>query len=148
VHFEVLLPFDAAPVSRRSNDDSCVLRVAAAGGSLLLVGDLEAGGEAAMLARHGAAALASSVIVVGHHGSRSSSSPAFVDAVRPAAAIHSAGYRNPFGHPHPVVWARWAGAGARNWRTDVDGAIAVAVGADGVVVEGERQRAPRYWHGR
>jgi competence protein ComEC len=148
VRFEVLHPFDPAPGARRSNDQSCVLRVAAAGGSMLLMGDLEAGGEAAMLARHGAAALASSVIVVGHHGSRSSSSPAFVDAVRPQAAIHSAGYRNPFGHPHPAVWARWAEAGARNWRTDGEGAIAVAVGADGVVVAGERQRAPRYWHGR
>ncbi|WP_068805801.1 DNA internalization-related competence protein ComEC/Rec2 [Thauera phenolivorans] len=147
VEFALLHPDDEGD-ARRDNDQSCVLRVAAPGGSLLLVGDLGSAGEAAMLARQGAAALASSVVVVGHHGSRTSSSPAFVDAVRAEAAIHSAGYRNPFGHPHPAVWARWAEAGARNWRTDSQGAILVEVGADGVALSAARERAPRYWHGR
>lgn len=147
VEFALLHPADAGS-ARRDNDQSCVLRVASPGGSLLLVGDLGSAGEAALLARHGAAALASAVVVVGHHGSRTSSSPAFVDAVQAEAAIHSAGYRNPFGHPHPAVWARWAEAGARNWRTDSQGAITVEVGADGVALAAARERAPRYWHGR
>ncbi|MBN8442600.1 MAG: DNA internalization-related competence protein ComEC/Rec2 [Thauera sp.] len=147
VRFEVLHPAPAGRRARRNNDQSCVLRVVAEGGSLLLVGDLEARGEAGLLARYGAEALASSVVVVGHHGSRSSSSPAFVDAVLPEAAVHSAGYRNRFGHPDPAVWARWTQAGARNWRTDSQGAIGIRVDTDGVRVEAERQQRPRYWHG-
>ena len=83
--------------------------------------------------------------------SRSSSSPAFVDATLPAHVVHSAGYRNAFGHPHPQVWARWTDAGARNWRTDAQGAIGTVFSADadeGVTVHAERERKPRYWHGR
>ncbi|ATE59600.1 DNA internalization-related competence protein ComEC/Rec2 [Thauera sinica] len=148
VRFEVLHPWPGGRPARRNNDLSCVVKVTAGGGSLLLVGDLEAPGEAAMIARHGVDALASSVVVVGHHGSRSSSSPAFVDAVMPEAAIHSAGYRNRFGHPHPAVWARWAGAGARNWRTDSQGAIGIRVTAAGIDVAAAREQRPRYWHGR
>lgn len=148
VRFEVLHPWGDGRRVRRNNDLSCVLKVTGAGGSLLLVGDLETRGEAAMIARHGAEALASSVVVVGHHGSRTSSSAAFVDAVLPEAAIHSAGYRNRFGHPFPAVWARWAEAGARNWRTDSQGAIRVEVTASGADVTAARQQNPRYWHGR
>ncbi len=148
VRFEVLHPWGDGRRVRRNNDLSCVVKVTGAGGSLLLVGDLETRGEAAMIARHGAQALASSVVVVGHHGSRTSSSAAFVDAVLPEAAIHSAGYRNRFGHPFPAVWARWAEAGARNWRTDSQGAIRVEVTAAGADVTAARQQNPRYWHGR
>ena len=104
-----------------------------------------------MWARLPVAALESEVVVSAHHGSRSSSSPAFVDATLPAHVVHSAGYRNAFGHPHPLVWARWAEAGARNWRTDAQGAIGIVFAADadeGVTVLGARTRVPRYWHGR
>ncbi len=154
VVFEILHPVpvpgpEPATLSgRRSNDHSCVLRVVADGGSLLLTGDVEATAEAAMLARLGRIGLASSVIVSAHHGSRSSSSPTFVDAVLPEAVIHSAGYRNPFGHPHADVWARWSEAGARNWRTDSQGAIRVEIGTEGVDIVAQRTLRPRYWHGR
>lgn len=147
VRFEVLHPPAGRAPSRRNNDDSCVIRVEAEGGSLLLVGDIEQRAEAELLARHGDR-LASSVVVVAHHGSRSSSASAFVDAALPEAAVFSVGYRNPFGHPHPAVWARWAEAGARNWRTDSQGAVEIVVDAGGVDIGAERARSPRYWHGR
>lgn len=147
VRFAVLHPVAGRPPARRNNDDSCVIRVEAAGGSLLLVGDIEQRAEAGLVAR-AAPLLASSVVVAAHHGSRSSSSPAFVDASLPEAVVFSVGYRNMFGHPHPAVWARWAEAGARSWRTDSQGAVEVRVDAAGVEVQALRQRAPRYWHGR
>jgi competence protein ComEC len=100
-----------------------------------------------MISRSGDA-LASSVVVVPHHGSKSSSSAAFVDAVAPQHAIHSAGWLNQFRHPHPTTLERWAQAGARNWRTDTQGAIRIDVGVTGVQVGAERERAARYWHGR
>ena len=152
VDFEVLHPFaEHAPIPAEGNDSSCVLRVAGPGGAVLLAGDVEAPGEARMLARHPAARLAADVVVSAHHGSRSSSSAAFVDALLPAHVIHSAGHRNSFGHPHAQVWARWAEAGARNWRTDSQGAIEVRIAAnadDGVDIRAWRGEAARYWHGR
>ncbi|WP_083953638.1 DNA internalization-related competence protein ComEC/Rec2 [Thauera butanivorans] len=154
VEFAFLHPDGEAPRpagGRHDNDRSCVLRVANPAGVLLLLGDVESAGEQAMLARHGEAALAADVVVSGHHGSRSSSSAALVDATLPQAVIHSVGHRNTFGHPHPQVWARWAAAGARNWRTDSQGAVEAVFAADadaGVGLRAQRLREPRYWHGR
>ena len=104
-----------------------------------------------LIRRQPPAGLSAVVVVSAHHGSRSSSSPAFVDATLPEHVIHSAGSRNSFGHPHPDVWARWSGAGARNWRTDAQGAIVIEFAAapgDGVQVSAVRETRPRYWHGR
>lgn len=154
VRFELLHPAaaDGARASgRHGNDRSCVLKVTAAAGALLLTGDVTAAAEAAVLGRFGAARLASTVVVSAHHGSRSSSSPPFVDATRPLAVVHSAGHRNPFGHPHAAVSARWAAVGARNLRTDRDGAIGLRFGATagaGVEVQPWRRAHRRYWHGR
>lgn len=147
VAFEVLHPQPGHAPARRNNDDSCVLRVRGAGGSALLVGDIEARAEAALVGRLGDA-LASELIVVAHHGSRSSSTARFVDSVLPEAALFSSGYRNPYGHPHPAVWARWQEAGARNWRTDEQGGLIARMGREGLAVEAVRALRPRYWHGR
>ena len=152
VRFEVLHPLAELPLGKNhDNDASCVLRVSGPSGAVLLTGDIGVAAEAAVLARMQAGALRTEVVVSAHHGSRSSSSPTFVDATLPAHVVHSAGYRNSFGHPHPQVWARWAEAGARNWRTDAQGAIGMVFSADadeGVTVFAERERTPRYWHGR
>lgn len=152
VRFEILHPLAGQSAGRRhDNDASCVLQVAGPAGALLLTGDIGMAAEAALLARVTTDALRSEVVVSAHHGSRSSSSAAFVDATLPAHVVHSAGHRNAFGHPHPQVWARWAGAGARNWRTDAQGAIGMVFAADadvGVEVFAARERSPRYWHGR
>ena len=153
VRFELLNPVRqlqrAAP--REDNDGSCVLRVSNAAGSLLLTGDIGAAAERDIVARSPGGELTADVVVSGHHGSRSSSSDAFVAATLPEAVIHSAGHRNAFGHPHPEVWARWAQAGARNWRTDSQGAIQAefsSVGGSGVALSAHRKVEPRYWHGR
>lgn len=152
VDFEFLHPPAHGELAGRAgNEQSCVLRVRAPEGSLLLNGDIGAASEAALLAAHGAAALATTVVVSAHHGSRSSSSAPFVDATMAEAVIHSVGHGNAFSHPHPQVWARWAWAGARNWRTDGQGAIEVDVAAaqgGGVRLYAQRERRARYWHGR
>ena len=66
------------------------------------------------------------VLKIPHHGSRSSSSPAFLAAVRPRVAMVSAGAHNPFGHPSPEVLERYRRAGALVLRTDLDGDVDVA----------------------
>lgn len=150
VRFEVLHPRADRPAYDKANDNSCVIRIVGAGGSMLLTGDIESVAERAVLGWAGERVtdLASDVVVVPHHGSRTSSSPAFVRAVSPKHAIHVAGSLNRFRHPHPEVWARWAQAGARNWRTDGQGAIRVQARTQGVELVAERMRRMRYWHGR
>ena len=71
----------------------------------MLSGDLEKDGEALLVSRYGAE-LQSDILLVGHHGSKTSTSPIFLNAVKPAQAWISAGFNNRFGHPHAAVMAR------------------------------------------
>jgi competence protein ComEC len=112
-------PFNAPEA--RANERAVVLRLEYGLASFLLVSDIGAPAERAMLATH--VPLAATVLKVGHHGSRSSSTPEFLDAVRPAFAIISVGGRNAYGHPAPDALARLAAVRARVLRTDRDGAV-------------------------
>ena len=144
VDFSVLhpLPADyAAPA--KPNALSCVLRVQAGDASALLAGDIEAPQEQVLLAR--GADLAADVLVVPHHGSRTSSSLAFVQAVRPRWALVQAGYRNRFGHPVAEVMARYPSVGAQVVDSPHCGAMHWHT-ARPDVVQCERQDAARYWH--
>lgn len=147
VEFEILHPAGSAyaDAARKSNDLSCVLRVASDGGSVLLTGDIEAASEMEILARDATAD--ADVLVVPHHGSRTSSTLAFIRAVSPRFAVIAAGYRNRFGHPRGEILARYARAGAARPRTDLQGAITLTL-AKGKPVEAiaERERRRRYWY--
>jgi len=149
VRFEFLHPSMAgyADPGVSANDLSCVLKVSGSGGSVLLTGDLEWRGEEELL-RRGADALRAQVLVVPHHGSSTSSTPAFVRAVSPRFAVFPVGYFNRFGHPRPEVVERYRELGSRIVRTDEAGAVRIVLDDDGVSVEGQREIAPRYWHGR
>ena len=145
VTFTLLHPTGAhyANPRTRSNDLSCVLRIDSAWGSALLTGDIEAASERELVAAD-AAALRADVLVVPHHGSRTSSTPAFVAAVAPDAAVFTPGYRNRFGHPRPEVVARYAAAA--RYRTDLDGALEFSFAAgSGLRPQAERERRRRYW---
>jgi competence protein ComEC len=146
VAFEVLHPARAAydDTTRKTNDRSCVVRVAGAGGSVLLTGDIEAVSEGEMLGRH--EDLAADVLVVPHHGSRTSSTPSFIAAVTPDIAVVAAGYRNRFGHPRADVVARYVDAGTTVPRTDRQGAITLTLPPrHEVEIVAERERRRRYW---
>ena len=86
-----------------------------------------------------------------HHGSRTSSSAAFLDAVRPRVAVIQAGYRNRFGHPAPDVLERYRARGVAVYTTPdcgawhADGAEAAAAGGPAASAC-ERDRRRRYWH--
>ncbi len=126
VRFEVLHPTQTDLQDREhlpTNALSCVLHVQADGGqSLLLTGDIEAPQEQALLARWPADRLRSTVLVVPHHGSRTSSTPAFLAAVRAQEAVIQAGRRNRYGHPSPQVVARYAALGVHVDATPACGA--------------------------
>jgi len=134
-----------AGTAQRPNTLSCVLRISAAGQpAALLTGDIEREQEWALVGRLGEA-LRSEVLVVPHHGSRTSSTPVFIEAVRPRVAVVQSGYRNRFGHPaedveqryreRGLTWVNSPVCGAWRWRSDETGAGSC-----------QRDLARRYWH--
>ena len=112
VAFEVL-GGDRAALS--GNDASLVLRVRYGRTAFLFPGDVETAGEEAAVRGGG---LSADIVKVPHHGSRTSSSPAFVAAVRPRFAVVSVGAMNRFGFPRPETLERWRASGAEVLRTD------------------------------
>nr|MBP9088941.1 DNA internalization-related competence protein ComEC/Rec2 [Kofleriaceae bacterium] len=114
---------------RTVNDNSAVLLLEYAERRVLFLGDIEHEGEMNLLT----ALPVVDVVKVAHHGSRTSSDPDLVEVVRPAIAVISCGFANPFGFPHPEVLARWQQAGSRVLRTDQDGAITVQIAPDGAL---------------
>lgn len=145
VGFRMLHPLarDAGRAGR-DNARSCVLRIDAGGASVLITADIERDSEAALLAA--GAPLAATILVVPHHGSATSSTEAFLDAVRPAWGWIPAGYRNRFGHPHADVVSRYRHRAVRLLRSDASGAVSARLAPDGVRVEAWRARRQRYWH--
>jgi hypothetical protein len=97
----------------------------------LLAGDVEEEIDPSLLAGH---LPPIDLLKVAHHGSRTATTDAFVAAIRPRVAVASAGAGNPYGHPARATLDRLAGAGARVYRTDRDGSVAVAFDADGMSV--------------
>lgn len=145
VRFDVLHP-SAASYGRtiKDNDRSCVLRITAAGGAVLVTGDIERRAEEALLADR--APLAADVLVAPHQGSNTSSTQAFVDAVRPGVVIFPVGYRNRFGHPHAAVVERYRQLGSTLYRTDSDGAVLIAIPPEGAIkIDRYRSVYRRYW---
>lgn len=106
-----------------SNENSAVLQISFGDVRFLLTGDIESEAEATLVERYTNDQLQSDVLVVAHHGSRTSSSAAFLDAVKPSVAVIPVGFNNPYGHPHDEVMVRLRFRGLVIHRTDFDGTI-------------------------
>ena len=115
---------------RVRNDDSIVIELRHDDVSIVLPGDIGAEVEPAVAAALDPAPLR--ILKAPHHGSRSSSSAAFIQALKPSLAVVSAGRRNLFGHPHPDVVARYQAAGVNVLRTGNDGAVALCTDGERV----------------
>jgi competence protein ComEC len=122
---------------------STIVLVRAGEVRVLLVGDAERPEEDWLLARYGDS-LRADVLKVGHHGSSTSSSDAFLAAVRPRIALVSVGLGNSYGHPSPDVMATLAARGAQVLRTDRLGTIVVRTDGRRLLVDakGERWELP------
>jgi len=110
---------------RNHNNNSLVVRVSLGAVSFLFPGDIMAAAEKELV-RLAGGRLASTVLMAPHHGSRSSSSAAFVDAVKPAVVVFSAGRRGRYRFPHPAVVERYAGADCRIFCTAKNGAVRIS----------------------
>lgn len=121
------------------NEMSIVMKAGFGACSVLFTGDIGKAAEQ-MLSKDDVRA---TVLKVAHHGGRYSSSAGFIDKVRPSVAVVSVGRYNPFGHPHAETLERYALAGTRLLRTDMDGAVTVVTdggecSVSGHLTQGER----------
>lgn len=111
------------------NDDSLVLELRYGQVSMLFTGDI--GREVEQTLAPALDDLLPLVVLKSpHHGSGTSSSAAFLDALRPRVVLVSAGRGNPYGHPRPEVLARYDEVGATVFRTDRDGQIDLITDGD------------------
>ncbi len=145
VRFDVLHPPpEAYDEARKPNGMSCVVKVTAPQGTALLTGDIERQQEADLLGTQ-REALHSDLLLVPHHGSRTSSTAAFIDAVKPSVAVIQSGYRNRFGHPVPEVLGRLQAERAAIHTSPACGAWHWPAGARADQGQCEREIARRYW---
>ncbi|NLA58889.1 MAG: MBL fold metallo-hydrolase [Firmicutes bacterium] len=120
---EVLVLNPQEPFLKGLNSNSVVLALAYGETVVLLTGDIEAEAEERIL--EGNRLIRANILKVAHHGSRTSSTPAFLEAVRPDIAVISAGADNQYGHPHPETLAALQAVDSRVFQTDLVGTIIV-----------------------
>jgi competence protein ComEC len=125
--------------NRELNANSVILRVTHGDFRMLLMADAEEETEETLLA-HGED-LSAHVLKVAHHGSRYASSAAFLARVGPEAAIVSCGSGNEYNHPAQETLDRLRSAGARVYRTDLQGTITVRSDGRAYAIEPDRQSA-------
>jgi competence protein ComEC len=113
--------------------DVAILRVDYGQTCLLLAASAGAEAERAMLAQDLPPGVRCDVLQVGRHGSEAASTAVFLEAVRPALAVISAGEGNRAGDPDERTLARLSEVGATVLRTDEVGSVEAI--SDGVGVE-------------
>ncbi|GIZ53555.1 DNA internalization-related competence protein ComEC/Rec2 [Noviherbaspirillum aridicola] len=147
-HFDLLYPSPEQYERKKAkpNHRSCTLRIRLGEHVILLPGDIESAQEAELVRTMGDD-LRATVLFAPHHGSGTSSTPPFLEAVRPALAIFQIGYRNRYRHPKEEVYRRYGEFGIRRLRTDASGAITLRFGREMQVAE-YRATDARYWHKR
>jgi competence protein ComEC len=148
VRFEMLQPTaeSYAIATLKPNARSCTLKISYQGLSALLTGDIEAAQERALLERM-PDKLAASVLLAPHHGSGTSSTLAFLQAVKPGIALFQVGYRNRYRHPKPEIFERYRSLGINRLRTDESGAISVELD-EAITFSEYRSTHRRYWQSR
>jgi competence protein ComEC len=129
------VPRDPPDGGTSINNVSIVLLGAFGAQRFLLAGDIEQEIDPILLAR-GLPRL--DLLKVAHHGSRTSSTDAFLDAVRPKVAIVSVGAVNPYGHPAPETLARIEARGATLYRTDRNGSVEATLDGRTMTIQVER----------
>jgi len=144
VQFTLLHPLDTS-LSKKSNDNSCVLQVKTGLNKLLLAGDIGKKTESKLVSKYDKI-LASTVLQVPHHGSKSSSSDEFITAVAPKYAIISAGYANKYGHPDLGILARYQNKKIATLTTHATGSVSFTLSANDVSLpECYRLKQRSFW---
>ncbi len=101
-----------------TNDASIVTRVVYGSVSFLLMGDAGTSLESKIMSQGN---VKSTYLKAGHHGSNTSSSAAFINAVKPTGTMLSYGKDNSYGHPHTDVVNRLKAVNSKIYSTAVSG---------------------------
>jgi competence protein ComEC len=124
-------------------NNSCVLKITTGKHSILLTGDIEARQERNLLNQE----IKANILIAPHHGSKTSSSLAFVNAVRPDYALFSVGYKNQFKHPRPEIIQRYQMVGAQTLETQNSGMISFQITPENISSPQRYREINRhYWH--
>ncbi|MEG1710879.1 MAG: MBL fold metallo-hydrolase [Clostridia bacterium] len=84
------------------------------------------------------------VLKVGHHGSRSSSSSAFLNAIKPEVAVISAGKNNKYSHPHTETLSALNRIGAKIYCTIDFGTTLLTINKNGYSLSTEKLVSNNY----
>ena len=118
------------------NNYSAVIRLVYGGTSFLFTGDAENEAEKDILAD--GADISADILKVGHHGSSSSSSKAFLEAVKPKLCIISVGAGNSYNHPNAKTIERLNIFTKQIYRTDLNGTVIVYSDGKAFTTKAER----------
>lgn len=131
---------------RQGNNASCVLAVKTAAGSILLTGDIQKQAERVLV---DAGIEPFDILIAAHHGSNTSSTPHFVEQVKPKFVVFSAGYDNQWNFPKKAVVERFIKINSQIWITYRDGAIHITMhtadDSPKFKVNSQRKMSPHFW---
>lgn len=135
LRMQILYPTQplTAEAYRDANNASIVALYSYGSTRILFPGDAEAEEERQLLA----SPLRADILKVPHHGSATSSTPEFLETVRPRFCAISLGAHNRYHHPSPKTVHALEGQGCQVRRTDQNGTITVRLRPDGYTVETE-----------
>lgn len=125
---EMIAPNSAA--YEEINNYSAVIKLSFGKTVFLLTGDAEERSEQEMLVN--GPSLRADVLKVGHHGSYTSTSPEFLNAVKPTYAVISCGAGNDYGYPHAVTLQKLRGI--QLFRTDLNGDVVFETDGESIQV--------------
>ena len=127
VYIETVWPLTLPEGSTQDENKDCSVFLIHYGRyKVLITGDLDKEGERALIKHYaGTDTLKADILKIGHHGSRTSTSPEFLSAVSPDAAVIQVG-RNNYGHPSEETFKFLYAFGCVMFRNDTDGAVGIS----------------------
>lgn len=124
---KILFPDNEPITDNEKNNNAIVFKFLWKNISILFTGDIEEKAENKILSLYSdnLEELKSTILKVAHHGSKTSTTKAFLEAVKPQIALIGVGEDNNFGHPNSGVIERLESIGCEIYRTDKYGEISI-----------------------
>ena len=129
VYFDILWPQDELLNNNVLNNNAIVAKLNFNEFSVLFTGDIEKEAEEKILDKK--INLQADILKVAHHGSKTSTTPNFLDKVKPKIALIGVGKNNNFGHPSQETLNNLKARNIAVYRTDLCGEIEILVNSRG-----------------